>query len=157
VCPVAATTHSLEGLNEMTYNRCIGTRFCSNNCPYKVRRFNWFDFKEHAGLRIAARNPDVTVRDRGVMEKCTYCVQRIRRAEIAARDADRALATDDVRTACQQACPTQAITFGSLTDPASPVVEHRQRPHSHAVLHDQGTVPRTQYLARIRNREGALP
>jgi molybdopterin-containing oxidoreductase family iron-sulfur binding subunit len=161
VCPVEATTHSPDGLNEMTYNRCIGTRFCSNNCPYKVRRFNWFDFKEHTGLRVAARNPDVTVRDRGVMEKCTYCVQRIRRAEIAARVADRPLATDDVRTACQQACPTQAIAFGSLTDPASPVVAQRQRPHSHAALHDQGTAPRTQYLARIRNPTpddgGALP
>ncbi|HET9626929.1 MAG TPA: 4Fe-4S dicluster domain-containing protein, partial [Kofleriaceae bacterium] len=157
VCPVEATTHSPDGLNEMTYNRCIGTRFCSNNCPYKVRRFNWFDFKEHGGLRTAARNPDVTVRDRGVMEKCTYCVQRIRRAEIAARVADRPLAAGDVQTACQQVCPTQAITFGSLADPDAAVVEQRRRPHSHAVLHDQGTVPRTQYLARIRNPRGALP
>jgi molybdopterin-containing oxidoreductase family iron-sulfur binding subunit len=157
VCPVEATTHSPDGLNEMTYNRCIGTRFCSNNCPYKVRRFNWFDFKDHRGLRIAARNPDVTVRDRGVMEKCTYCVQRIRRAEIDARVADRPLAGSDVRTACQQVCPTQAIAFGSLTEVDSPVVEHRRRPHSYAVLHDQGTAPRTQYLARIRNPNGALP
>jgi molybdopterin-containing oxidoreductase family iron-sulfur binding subunit len=150
VCPVEATTHSPDGLNEMTYNRCIGTRFCSNNCPYKVRRFNWFDFKDR-GLQLLARNPDVTVRDRGVMEKCTYCVQRIRRAEIDARVAGRRLGERDVQTACQAACPTQAIAFGSITDPASAVSEHRRRPHSFAALHDQGTVPRTRYLARIRN------
>jgi Fe-S-cluster-containing dehydrogenase component len=157
VCPVEATTHSPDGLNEMTYNRCIGTRFCSNNCPYKVRRFNWFDWKEHDGLRILGRNPDVTVRDRGVMEKCTYCVQRIRRAEIDARIASRPLGGGDVRTACQQVCPTQAISFGSLSVPQSTVAEQRRRPHSYEVLHDQGTVPRTQYLARIRNPNGALP
>jgi molybdopterin-containing oxidoreductase family iron-sulfur binding subunit len=156
VCPVEATTHSPDGLNEMTYNRCIGTRFCSNNCPYKVRRFNWFDWKEHSGLRILGRNPDVTVRDRGVMEKCTYCVQRIRRAEIDARIADRPLGGNEVRTACAQACPVSAITFGSLSDPGAAVVEQRRRPHSYAVLNDQGTVPRTQYLARIRNPNGAL-
>jgi len=157
VCPVEATSHSPDGLNEMTYNRCIGTRFCSNNCPYKVRRFNWFDWKEHGGPRILARNPDVTVRDRGVMEKCTYCVQRIRRVEIDARIADRPIATGEVKTACQQACPVRAIEFGSIQDPASTVAEHRRRPHSYAVLHDQGTEPRTRYLARIRNPNGALP
>ncbi|MEP6861416.1 MAG: 4Fe-4S dicluster domain-containing protein [Deltaproteobacteria bacterium] len=156
VCPVEATSHSDDGLNEMTYNRCVGTRFCSNNCPYKVRRFNWFDFKQHSGLQVLARNPDVTVRDRGVMEKCTYCVQRIRRAEIDAREAGRPFQGHDVRTACQQVCPTQAITFGSLNDATTAVTEHRTRPHDYAVLHDQGTVPRTHYLARIRNRNPEL-
>ncbi len=153
VCPVEATTHSPDGLNEMAYNRCVGTRFCSNNCPYKVRRFNWFDFKERDGLRVLGKNPDVTIRDRGVMEKCTYCVQRIRRTEIDARIANRPIG--EVRTACQQACPTQAIAFGSLADPA--MVELRARPHSYAVLHDQGAVPRTHYLARIRNRNPEIP
>ncbi|HEY0251806.1 MAG TPA: 4Fe-4S dicluster domain-containing protein, partial [Kofleriaceae bacterium] len=145
VCPTAATTHSPDGLNEMTYNRCVGTRFCSNNCPYKVRRFNWFDFQERKGLRVYGKNPDVTVRDRGVMEKCTYCVQRIRRAEIDTRVDGKPLT---VQTACQQACPTQAITFGTLDD----VKELRARPHAYAVLDDQGTIPRTRYLARVRNR-----
>ena len=146
VCPVGATTHSPEGLNEMAYNRCVGTRFCSNNCPYKVRRFNWFDFKTHDKLRVLGANPNVTVRDRGVMEKCTYCVQRLRRAEIDAVVEHRVLAVP--QTACQQACPTRAIAFGRLD---VEIAEIRARPHSYAELRDQGTRPRTQYLARIRN------
>ncbi|HEY1817292.1 MAG TPA: 4Fe-4S dicluster domain-containing protein [Kofleriaceae bacterium] len=146
VCPVEATTHSPEGLNEMTYNRCVGTRFCSNNCPYKVRRFNWFDFKSHDPLRQLGANPNVTVRDRGVMEKCTYCVQRLRRAEIDAAVEHRAITVP--KTACAQACPTNAIVFGRLD---VEIAEVRRRPHSYAELHEQGTRPRTQYLARIRN------
>ncbi|WP_437963312.1 TAT-variant-translocated molybdopterin oxidoreductase [Sorangium sp. So ce260] len=160
VCPVNATTHSPDGLNEMTYNRCVGTRFCSNNCPYKVRRFNWFDYTElHAyngGLAKLQRNPDVTVRERGVMEKCTYCVQRIRRAEIAARVEQRAIRPGEVVTACQQACPTQAIQFGSLEHGETQMVAWRSEPRSYAVLHDQGTRPRTLYLARVDNRNPEL-
>ncbi|WP_438044806.1 TAT-variant-translocated molybdopterin oxidoreductase [Sorangium sp. So ce128] len=156
VCPVNATTHSPDGLNEMTYNRCVGTRFCSNNCPYKVRRFNWFDYGElrafNTGLARLQRNPDVTVRERGVMEKCTYCVQRIRRAEIAARVEDRPIRPGEVVTACQQACPTQAIQFGSLTHEETAMVAWRGEPRSYAVLHDQGTRPRTMYLARVNNK-----
>jgi Fe-S-cluster-containing dehydrogenase component/anaerobic selenocysteine-containing dehydrogenase len=150
VCPVNATVHSPDGLNEMVYNRCIGTRFCSNNCPYKVRRFNWFKYTDDRSTALQ-RNPDVTVRERGVMEKCTYCVQRIRRAEIQARLERRELAAGDVVTACQQACPTEAITFGSLAHEDSEMVRRRRQPRVYSVLHDQGTRPRTQYLAKIHN------
>jgi molybdopterin-containing oxidoreductase family iron-sulfur binding subunit len=152
VCPVEATVHSSDGLNEMVYNRCVGTRFCSNNCPYKVRRFNWFDYNARlAEPELLAKNPDVTVRERGVMEKCTFCVQRIRQAEIAASVEGRPLRGDEVRTACQQACPTRAITFGSLTEPDSEVVRLRESPRAYAALADLGTVPRVRYLVRVRN------
>jgi len=155
VCPVNATVHSSDGLNEMVYNRCVGTRFCSNNCPYKVRRFNWFDWykrePQNQGLRELQRNPDVTVRDRGVMEKCTYCVQRIREREIAARVENRALRPGEVVSACMQACPTGAIQFGSLSHEDTPMVAWRREPRSYAVLNEEGTRPRTMYLARIDN------
>ena len=155
VCPVNATVHSPDGLNEMVYNRCVGTRFCSNNCPYKVRRFNWFDWNKRVaanqGSYQLAHNPEVTVRERGVMEKCSYCVQRIRGAEITAQIAHRMLAPGEVRSACQQACPTGAIEFGSLSHVESTMVKWRQEPRSYAVLNDQGTRPRTMYLARIDN------
>jgi len=153
VCPVNATVHSPDGLNEMVYNRCIGTRFCSNNCPYKVRRFNWFDFSEARGATVLQRNPDVTVRERGVMEKCTYCVQRIRRAEIAARRERRGLRPGEVVTACQQTCPTGAIAFGSLDDESSEMLRRRREARTFAALADLGTRPRTRYLAKIRNAE----
>jgi molybdopterin-containing oxidoreductase family iron-sulfur binding subunit len=134
----------------MTYNRCIGTRFCSNNCPYKVRRFNWFDYTEGAPKTVQLqRNPDVTVRARGVMEKCTYCVQRIRRSEIAARMERREIRPGEVTTACQQACPTRAIRFGLLHDERAEVVAWRRQGRAYNVLHELGTRPHTVYLAKI--------
>jgi molybdopterin-containing oxidoreductase family iron-sulfur binding subunit len=155
VCPVNATVHSPDGLNEMVYNRCVGTRFCSNNCPYKVRRFNWFDWVDrepaNQGPIELQRNPSVTVRERGVMEKCTYCVQRIREAEIRARREQRPLREGEVRTACQQVCPTGAIQFGSLAHPGSTVVRWRDEPRAFQSLHELGTRPRTVYLARVDN------
>jgi len=157
VCPVEATVHSPDGLNEMVYNRCVGTRFCSNNCPYKVRRFNWFDYnRDLAESEMMVKNPDVTVRERGVMEKCTFCVQRIREAEIAATREGRPLRGGDVQTACQQACPTRAIVFGSLTEADSDVVRRRTEPRAYAALGELGTEPRVRYLAAVRNPNPAL-
>ena len=158
VCPVAASVHDGEGLNVQVYNRCIGTRFCQANCPYKVRRFNWFgyaDGQEFADLGQssvkASHNPDVTVRARGVMEKCTYCVQRISRARRAAEKEDRPIGADEIVTACQAACPTRAIHFGDRNNKASRVSELRTAPHHYALLGHLGTRPRTTYLARLRN------
>jgi molybdopterin-containing oxidoreductase family iron-sulfur binding subunit len=152
VCPVNATVHSADGLNEMIYNRCVGTRFCSNNCPYKVRRFNYFQYNRDkpASLRLAM-NPDVTVRDRGVMEKCTYCVQRIRETEIRARREQRHIRDGEIRTACQQTCPTGAIVFGDVADRGTRVSAQMGNGRVYQVLQDLGTMPRTRYLARIVN------
>jgi molybdopterin-containing oxidoreductase family iron-sulfur binding subunit len=150
VCPVNATVHSPDGLNEMVYNRCIGTRFCSNNCPYKVRRFNWYDTTRPPPTDLQA-NPDVTIRERGVMEKCTYCVQRIRRVEKAALIDRRPIGPGEVVTACQQACPTGAIQFGSLEHQGEPFAVARAEGRAYGVLHDLGTLPRTRYLAKIIN------
>jgi Fe-S-cluster-containing dehydrogenase component len=141
--------HDSEGLNVQVYNRCIGTRYCSNNCPYKVRRFNFLQYanQRHESLK-ALQNPEVTVRRRGVMEKCSYCLQRITRARIEAEKQGRRIADGEVVTACQGACPTSAIRFGDLNDPASAVVAAKASPLDYALLEELNTRPRTTYVAR---------
>jgi Fe-S-cluster-containing dehydrogenase component len=157
VCPVDATVHDSEGLNVQVYNRCVGTRFCSNNCPYKVRRFNFLQYVDPNVTSLAAqRNPEVTVRQRGVMEKCTYCIQRIEAAHIEADKESRRIRDGEVLTACQAACPTQAIRFGDLGDPHSEVSKTKSSPRSYVMLGELNTRPRTSYLARLRNPNPAL-
>ena len=165
VCPVAATTHSLEGLNQMTYNRCIGTRYCANNCPYKVRRFNWFNYigdskftdlnpaQDDLGRMVL--NPDVVVRARGVMEKCSMCVQRIQGGKLEAKKNGKKIEDGAISTACASACPANAITFGDLNDKGTAVADNSQSDRAYRVIEEVGTRPNIFYQTIVRNKEEA--
>ncbi|MBT8399645.1 MAG: 4Fe-4S dicluster domain-containing protein, partial [Rhodothermia bacterium] len=157
VCPVAATIHSPDGTNQMIYNRCIGTRYCANNCPYKVRRFNFYNWSKTLPTSVRmAHNPDVTVRSRGVMEKCSYCIQRVRAANIQSNLEDRPIKDGEVQTACQQACPAKAITFGNINDPDSAVSIARNNSRRYELLAQLSVKPRTSYLGRVTNPNPVL-
>jgi molybdopterin-containing oxidoreductase family iron-sulfur binding subunit len=152
VCPVEASVHDSQGINVQVYNRCVGTRFCSNNCPYKVRRFNFLQYSDWTTESLKGqRNPEVTVRMRGIMEKCNYCLQRIENGRITADRENRRVRDGEVVTACQAACPTRAITFGDLNDASSAVRRQKASPLDYPLLHELNTKPRTSYLAKLRN------
>jgi molybdopterin-containing oxidoreductase family iron-sulfur binding subunit len=152
VCPVAATVHSDDGTNQMIYNRCVGTRYCSNNCPYKVRRFNYYKWSQSLPAEMEmAQNPDVTMRSRGVMEKCSYCIQRIRETGRRAQLEEREIRDGEVQTACQQACPADAITFGDQSDPTTKVSKKKENARRYEMLDELNVKPRTSYLGRVRN------
>jgi molybdopterin-containing oxidoreductase family iron-sulfur binding subunit len=150
VCPVEASIHDDQGINVQVYNRCIGTRFCSNNCPYKVRRFNFLEYARDTPSLDLQRNPEVTVRAKGVMEKCNYCLQRITRARIMAEERGERIRDGEVMTACQAACPTGAIVFGDLNDPSAEIQAHKSSPLTFTLLKEENTRPRTTYLSKVR-------
>src|SRR5947209_294371 len=152
VCPVNATVHSAEGTNDMVYNRCVGTRYCSNNCPYKVRRFNFLLYQDWntPSLKMM-RNPEVSVRSRGVMEKCTYCIKRVEYAKIEAEKQGRKVREGEILTACQQTCPTESIVFGDLNDPGSKVAKMKAEKLNYGILEELNTRPRTTYMGVLRN------
>ena len=158
VCPVLATVHSSEGTNDMVYNRCVGTRYCANNCPYKVRRFNWFNYTKNIEKpQDMVLNPDVTIRSRGVMEKCTFCIQRVQSAKGKAKKEGRPLKDGDIQTACQQSCPSEAIVFGDLNDKTTKVSENFSAPNSYSLLHEMlNTKPSVKYQTKIRNNNHPL-
>jgi molybdopterin-containing oxidoreductase family iron-sulfur binding subunit len=159
VCPVSATNHSNEGINQMSYNRCIGTKYCINNCPYRVRRFNWFayvnnrefDFHQNSSLGKMVLNPDVVVRERGVVEKCSFCVQRIQEKKLQAKVEERSLVDGEIKTACQQACPADALVFGDLNDPESKVSGMFKDERNYHLLEELHTLPSVGYLTKVRN------
>ncbi|MCH7535099.1 MAG: 4Fe-4S dicluster domain-containing protein, partial [Bacteroidetes bacterium] len=164
VCPVAATTHSNEGLNQMVYNRCVGTRYCANNCPYKVRRFNWFNYvgnskfgtnpaQDDIGRMVL--NPDVVIRSRGVMEKCSMCVQKIQAGKLVAKKAGRTVRDDDITTACADACPTNAIQFGDLNNESSAVAGDAKEERSYVLIEELGIQPNVYYKTKVRNKSEA--
>jgi molybdopterin-containing oxidoreductase family iron-sulfur binding subunit len=163
VCPVAATPHSSEGLNQMAYNRCIGTRYCMNNCPYRVRRFNWFeyanndefDYNLNNDLSKLVLNPDVTVRSRGVVEKCSFCVQRLQEKKLEAKKQNRTLRDGEIQTACQESCPANAIVFGDMNDPESTVSKLMINPRTYQLLEQIHTLPSVHYLTKVRNMDPA--
>jgi molybdopterin-containing oxidoreductase family iron-sulfur binding subunit len=158
VCPVTATVHSPEGLNDMVYNRCVGTRYCSNNCPYKVRRFNFLLYQDWDTPQYKLmRNPEVSIRSRGVMEKCNYCTQRISQARIEAQKDDRKIADGEVLTACQSVCPTGAIIFGDMNDPLAKVHKIKQDKRNYNLLNELNTQPRTTYMSALKNLNPEMP
>jgi molybdopterin-containing oxidoreductase family iron-sulfur binding subunit len=155
---VTATAHSAEGLNDMVYNRCVGTRYCSNNCPYKVRRFNFMLYQDWDTPQYKLmRNPEVSIRSRGVMEKCTYCTQRIAAARIEAEKGARKIGDGEILTACQSACPTNAFVFGDLNDENSQVSKMKKDHRNYILLNDLNTQPRTTYLAGLKNQNREMP